>query len=108
MNNELKMRPTLEELPLMNAGVADYDCFARSFDPTSLFQELWGDEYAGKARSLWKFINSEFKEGKASSSSIEELLLCINYSCAIAPYLGDYKDSLEFFEWIVLSVKSKL
>ncbi|WP_226643250.1 hypothetical protein [Microbulbifer variabilis] len=108
MSKKFVEYPDLEALPSEGAVLSDYDRFARSFDPTGAFRELWGKDYVNKAMDLWLFVISEFDEKKVSSSSVEELLLSINYNFAIGPYLGAVESPLPFCEWLISAIRSKL
>lgn len=74
-------------VPKDDASLTEIMTFLDSRDFAANFRKLWGDDYAKNAEMLWQRCTHAFKEGDRISMSSDELLLCLKYDSAIAPYL---------------------
>lgn len=94
----------LDELPGPQADLHDLVRFAAAHDPTPEFQAEWGAAYAARARELWESHRAVFVSGAPlpDGDSIRELLLCMNYQIAAAPYLPVSADEVKALcHWLV-------
>lgn len=102
--NSLKL-PNVDQLPSTTSKIQHYNNFSKRFNPVPYLKSLWGDNYGNNVAEIWSLNVNCFKEGQHSTSSLEELLLCIEYSCSIGPYIGKDNDSLDFFRWIIDEIR---
>lgn len=66
------------------------------------FQQRWGTEYQENARALWSRLASAFRAGQPLDAAADELLLCLAYDLAVAPYIGTpQSQQLAFWQWLL-------
>ncbi len=105
--NSLKL-PNMDQLPSPNSKIQHYNNFSKRFNPVPYYKSLWGNNYGNNITEIWSLNINYFKEGQHSTSSLEELLLCVEHSCSAGPYISNDSNSLAFFRWIIEEIRFSL
>lgn len=96
-------------LPVSNAGLAEILTFLDAHDFAAKFRKLWGDDYAKNAQTLWQHCTQAIDEGGRIDLGPDELLLCLKYESAIAPYLPRPESQrTDFYRRVLAAVREKL
>ena len=82
------LRSAISRLPGPDADLGELVEFCRNNDPSQEFKERWGSEFGDRARELWGTSTHAFKASRATGYSPDEVLMCMVYDVAVAPYLG--------------------
>lgn len=97
------------DLPKPNASLSEIVQFADSRDAAAKFRKVWGDDYAKNARALWERCVQTFSEDGPVNMDSDELLLCLKYDCAMAPYLSRTESqSLSFYHFLLGHIRKTL
>lgn len=100
--------PTIEQLPPPNSELKHYNWFIKRFSPTPYFKNLWQVEYKSKSSTIWSTNLQPFEKHLPAKSSTEELLLCLEYGIIVAPYSMNLERQMDFYRWIIESIKIEL
>ncbi|ROQ30083.1 hypothetical protein [Gallaecimonas pentaromativorans] len=82
------MQDAFTKLPKADASLSELLRFSFEYNPSELFMAAWGEEYRERAEALWAASTQAFKAQKATGYSPEQVLLCMAFDAAIAPYTG--------------------
>lgn len=86
------LRSSISCLPGPDASLGELIKFCRSNDPSQEFKERWDSEFVEHVRELWAASTHAFKAGRATGYDQDEVLMCMAYDVAVAPYLGVPED----------------
>lgn len=99
----------LDLLPRSDASLSEIIRFVDSQDPMPKFRKIWGDDYARNVEILWQRCIQTFGDEGPIDLGPSELLLCLKYDCAMAPYLSrPESESLRFYRWLTGQIEKRL
>lgn len=99
----------LDLFPRSDASLSEIIRFVDSLDPVPKFRKLWGDDYAKTVEILWQRCTRTFSDAGLIDLSPDELILCLKYDCAMAPYLSrPESESLRFYRWFTKQIQKSL
>ena len=95
-------------LPSSNACLEEILYFVDRTNPSKLFMERWEEEYTENARRVWSECLEIFKQDRPLLRDNDEILLCLQYHCSVAPILGlDENSILPFLHWLIGNIKTE-
>jgi hypothetical protein len=101
--------PSLETLPEADATIDQIIRFVHSVDPTTHFQDRWGEEYRTNVQALWHRCVQSYKAGAAATGGVDELIMCLTYDVVLGPCLGvPEPHKLSFLRWVIDGVRQDL
>ena len=86
------LRNAISSLPQPDAELRELLAFCRANNPSQEFEERWGSDCRDRVRELWGESTHAFKAGSPTGHSPDELLMCMAYDVAVAPYIGVPED----------------
>lgn len=99
----------VDSLPSSDAGLHEIIAFLDSQNPAAKFQKLWGQDYSKNVEILWQRCTQAFREGDPITMGPDELLLCLKYDSAIAPYISrPESQSLLFYHHLLEEIRNIL
>jgi hypothetical protein len=84
-------------MPIDGGSLADLISFSRQFDPSETLHSRWGDEYQLKSKELWNRSQQSLLTGTILNATTDELLLCMVYCVAVAPYMSFSEDKVHSY-----------
>lgn len=107
-NNLYNQALDIKSLPMANASLSEILMFIDARDPAAKYRKIWGSDYAEKAENLWSVCMKAFSDGAEFINDKDELLLCLKYDSAIAPYLTRTESkTVEFYQWILEKLRNE-
>lgn len=98
----------VDSLPKPDAGLPEIFVFLDSQNSAAKFQKLWGQDYSKNTEILWQRCTKAFSEGSSITMGSDELLLCLKYDSAIAPYLSrPESQSLLFYHYLLEEIRNQ-